>query len=145
MKSLILASILLSSLASFASRSTYVTCWVVTSSNTYAKKTSTITLKLNEKGNIIKLSEYFVAQADRKDILFGLFGQSLEDSAVESVRMAKAKNDYSMVILNTTAETIAVGVHKNLKNGFYRYTDNGSGNGDAELSLTCSPGKQSLR
>ena len=138
MKKIVALSILLLSFSSMAAELRKVTCRTVTDSNTYAKKTHTITLKLDQENNIVKWSEYFVAKADPQDNIFGLFGQSLEDSAVSSVHMAKSKNGYSIVTLETSIGAFKVGVYKNGKTGFYNYIDNGyGGNGNINLSLTC--------
>lgn len=94
-----------------------------------------IVLRMKD-GMVTYWDDNHVARPDAKSI-FGLFSDPIEESGIESVKFQKGKNGYAMVRVITTADSITVGVSPDLKSGFYKYQDIGSGNGNENFVLEC--------
>jgi hypothetical protein len=127
----ILSILLFASFTAHAGFTGVVRCWVP---GEFAKQ-ETVLLRM-ENGKLAQWSEKTVAHPSAKS-LFGLLSEPVEEGAIESVRFGRGKNGYAMVSVYTTAESLTVGVSPDLTTGFYKYQDNGSGNGNQTFALKC--------
>ncbi len=123
--------VILTSVSAQAGYTGVIRCWVP---GKYEKQ-ETAVLRM-ENGSLKQWSTKTVAHPSAKS-LFGLLSEDVENGSIESVKFAKGKNGYAMVTVYTTAESLTVGVSPDLQSGFYKYQDNGSGNGNETFVLKC--------
>ncbi len=109
---------------------------VVECSAIVKEKKETVSLKVDELGNIVFWSQNQIAEANPKSI-FGALSENFEFFGYEYLRTLVAPNGFSIIEGATTADAFKLGVSKNLTRGFYSYFDLGSGNGDKHLVLSC--------
>lgn len=128
---LAMSIILLGSLSNAEEVASIVEC-----SATVKNKKESVSLKLNRQGKIIFWAEGQIASAQKKSI-FGPLAENIDEWGFEYTHSFKAPNGFAIVQAGTTADEISVGISKDLKSGFYRYKDLGSGNGNSQIPLTC--------
>lgn len=134
MKKLLLSLALLAlSTPAMANQINTVECSTVTIS-----APDVVQFKMDQNGNIIDWDTKHFAK-NIKGNLFRLFGESFNNSPVESKKSFKAPNGYSILSLTTTADNETVGINISKSMGFYQYKDYGSGNGNERpIVLKCN-------
>lgn len=94
-----------------------------------------------KNGEIIPWNAKGMVKAKGEDSLFFLLTLN-EDGGLEYSKTARAKNGFALVTVGTTADEVTLGISPDLSQGFFKYRDTGSGNGDQNLELVCSAKKQ---
>lgn len=98
-------------------------------------KTETFKARVNDQNRLVWFSK--TKLVDAKASSFFSWLADMENFGLEGSGSFYGKNGYSILSVTNTAETVTIGLSPNLNLGFYSYRDGGSGNGNAQVPMSC--------
>jgi hypothetical protein len=91
--------------------------------------------RVNEKNRLVWWSKNALIDARTASTFAWL--SDMEKFGLEGSGSFYGKNGYSILSVTNTAETVTIGVSPQLNLAFYSYRDNGSGNGNSQVPMSC--------
>lgn len=98
-------------------------------------KVESFKARVNEKNRLVWYSKSQLVYA-KKDSYFAWLADMM-NFGLEGSASFLGKNNYSMLSVTNTAESVTIGLSPNLNLGFYSYRDGGSGLGNSQIPMVC--------